>query len=365
MIVLVGGSGSGKSTIQNILKEKHGFESLVSYTTRPPRKGEVDGKDYHFISSEEFEEKRNSGFFAEIGKYREWFYGTAKEDCTNEKVAVLTPHGLRQMKKISELNITSFYIDVPRRDRLVKILQRGDDIEEAKRRDSSDFGQFDGVEDEVDFVIKNDGYKYSPVEMAAFVNYKYEATNRKMIILCDIDGVVDNLVELVIERYNEKYDDELKKEDVTDYDMNLFTKPECQNVFKEFCTDELIASMTPYEGSVKVITELMKSNNYDFYFLTSTFPHNVGAKHEWLKKFFPLYNERMLMVSYRKDLVYGDILIDDCPANMSKNVSFNFLFDQPWNKGFGDAYVNLWHVENWEDIFNKIKLLEEKFGKTN
>lgn len=98
--------------------------------------------------------------------YNDWNYGVAKEDCTDDKVAVLTPHGLRQVSKINDINVTSFYINVPRRDRLIKILQRGDNIEEAYRRSLSDVGQFDGIIDEVDYVINNDGYRHSIKEMA-------------------------------------------------------------------------------------------------------------------------------------------------------------------------------------------------------
>ena len=106
-----------------------------------------------------------AGFFAESASYNGWRYGVAKEDCTDDKVAVLTPQGLRQVSKIPEINVTSFYINVPRRDRLIKILQRGDNIEEAYRRSLSDVGQFDGIEDEVDYVIDNDGYEKSIEKM--------------------------------------------------------------------------------------------------------------------------------------------------------------------------------------------------------
>lgn len=172
MIVLVGASASGKSSIERCLVNDFGYKKIVSYTTRQPREGEVDGLDYHFISVEQFEVLKEQGFFAEVATYNNWHYGTAKEDCTDDKVAVLTPHGLRQLKKIDGLNITSFYINVPRRDRLIKLLQRGDSIEESYRRNVSDVGMFDGVEDEVNFVINNDGYKKSVIEMATEVHIK-------------------------------------------------------------------------------------------------------------------------------------------------------------------------------------------------
>jgi guanylate kinase len=166
MIVLVGESASGKSSIERYLMDNYRYKKIVSYTTRSPRLGEVDGIDYHFISVEEFKKLKEQGFFAETAVYNNWHYGTAKEDCTDDKIAVLTPHGLRQISKVNGITVTSFYINVPRRDRLIKILQRGDDIEEAYRRSLSDVGQFDGIEDEVNYVISNEGYKKSIKEMA-------------------------------------------------------------------------------------------------------------------------------------------------------------------------------------------------------
>ena len=166
MVVLVGESASGKSSIERYLVNNHGYSKVVSYTTRQPRDGEVDGVDYHFISNEQFLKLEEQGFFAETAVYNGWYYGTAKKDCTDDKIAVLTPHGMRQLKKIKDIKIISFYINVPRRDRLIKILQRGDDIEEAYRRSLSDVGQFDGIKDEVDFIIDNNGYEKSIMEMA-------------------------------------------------------------------------------------------------------------------------------------------------------------------------------------------------------
>ena len=48
MIILVGESASGKSTIEKILTEKYGYKKTISYTTRQPRDGEINGVNYHF-----------------------------------------------------------------------------------------------------------------------------------------------------------------------------------------------------------------------------------------------------------------------------------------------------------------------------
>lgn len=167
IIILVGESASGKSSIEKALVKNHGLQKVISYTTRPHRDGEVDGIDYHFITDKKFKELQSKNFFGEVGEYRGWHYGSSISDCMKDgMVTVLTPHGFRQMKNINELDIISFYIKVPRRDRIIKILQRGDDIEECYRRNLTDVGMFDGIEDEVDFVLHNKGYVETPEETA-------------------------------------------------------------------------------------------------------------------------------------------------------------------------------------------------------
>ena len=178
MLILLGESASGKSSIVRHLVKEYGFKNIVTYTTRPPREGEKDGIDYHFISEEQFLKYQAEGFFAETAVYRKWYYGSAKKDYmqeSNKVVAVLTPHGLRQIKK-NKLEVFSIYIAVPRRDRLIKILERGDDIEESYRRNLSDVGQFDGIMDEVNFTVANEKYNKSIKEMTSTIYQIYKGT---------------------------------------------------------------------------------------------------------------------------------------------------------------------------------------------
>jgi guanylate kinase len=154
VIAIIGASATGKTTIERIL-EKQGLERIISYTSRPMRKNEISDIDYHFISDTEFLEKLEYNFFAEHTSYRGWHYGISKNDCANNKVAVVEPVGFRRLKKIEGLNIRSFYIKTDDRTRMIRMLKRGDDIAEAIRRMYSDQGSFNGIEDEVDYIIEN------------------------------------------------------------------------------------------------------------------------------------------------------------------------------------------------------------------
>lgn len=160
MIVIVGESACGKSTLQKTFIEKHPeFSKIVTYTTRPPRPGEQDGVDYYFVTDTKFNELKKKNFFVETNSYRGWQYGTPIEDCMdNHKIAVLTPAGLRTLR-FRGVPTISVYLKVDRRSRLIKSLMRGDDIEEAYRRNLSDVGQFDAISKEVQYIIPNEGFE--------------------------------------------------------------------------------------------------------------------------------------------------------------------------------------------------------------
>ena len=82
LFLIVGPSGSGKGTvIEHIQSRYPGFVYPVSYTTREPRKGEVDGEVYHFISKAEFEKRIEEGGFLEYATvHSNNYYGTAKDE---------------------------------------------------------------------------------------------------------------------------------------------------------------------------------------------------------------------------------------------------------------------------------------------
>ncbi len=78
LIVISGFSGAGKGTIVKRLVDRFGYSLSVSCTTRAPRPGEVDGKDYHFKTKEEFENLIDYNGFIEYAQYVDNYYGTPR-----------------------------------------------------------------------------------------------------------------------------------------------------------------------------------------------------------------------------------------------------------------------------------------------
>ncbi|MBT8536416.1 guanylate kinase [Polynucleobacter paneuropaeus] len=79
MLMIVAPSGAGKSSLVNaLLQSEPGLTISLSTTTRSPRPGEVDGKDYRFVTPEVFKQERDQGQFLEWAEVHGHFYGTSK-----------------------------------------------------------------------------------------------------------------------------------------------------------------------------------------------------------------------------------------------------------------------------------------------
>lgn len=79
MFVVSAPSGAGKTTLCDALRQTPDFVYSVSCTTRPPRAGEVDGEDYHFLSESDFKARVEAGEFLEYAKVFEHHYGTLRQ----------------------------------------------------------------------------------------------------------------------------------------------------------------------------------------------------------------------------------------------------------------------------------------------
>lgn len=83
LIIITAPSGAGKTTLIKKLLVDNNYRLSVSYTTRSPRKGEVNGVDYNFIDDKTFLQKKDSNFFAEWALVHNHYYGTSKENSYN------------------------------------------------------------------------------------------------------------------------------------------------------------------------------------------------------------------------------------------------------------------------------------------
>lgn len=141
-IAFVGKSGAGKDTIKNLLIEKSNLKPEVSYTTRPPREGEINGQSYFFVTEEEFHSKD----MIEKVCFRGWWYGTEKEQFDNSNIFIFTPSGIKLLPEEHRNQLYIVYLHVSKEEQKKRIIKRGSyEEKELERRiiaDEEDFKNF-------------------------------------------------------------------------------------------------------------------------------------------------------------------------------------------------------------------------------
>lgn len=169
LFILIGESGSGKSTIEKEIHRLGLANKVISTSTRKPRSYEVEGEDYHFISEMVFKTYLSQGQYAEWSQYTtvdgKAYYGINKNDIKLDKgnqLCVVNPHGARQLKKSLGDDVVVIHIKRDERSRVVSALNRDDSnfdnvLRETYRRYLSDKEDFSGIEDIVNYVVSNNG----------------------------------------------------------------------------------------------------------------------------------------------------------------------------------------------------------------
>jgi guanylate kinase len=142
IIIFSAPSGAGKSTIvQHLMKQDLGLEFSISATSRKPREGEADGREYHFISPEEFRRKIKGNAFIEWEEvYPDQFYGTLFSEV--ERIMEKGKHAIFDIDVAGGMSLKKFYgeracaifVQPPSREVLEKRLRsRGTDDEDSLR----------------------------------------------------------------------------------------------------------------------------------------------------------------------------------------------------------------------------------------
>ena len=133
MVILSSPSGAGKTTLVNLLSKNNNFEISISHTTRKPRPNESSGKDYYFVSDQEFKRLIKNEEFLEYAKVFNNYYGTTRTpviDKLNKGKNVLFDidwQGADQIKnKNLDFKLITFFILPPSKEILYKRLSNRD-----------------------------------------------------------------------------------------------------------------------------------------------------------------------------------------------------------------------------------------------
>lgn len=167
-------------------------------------------------------------------------------------------------------------------------------------------------------------------------------------IFVDVDAVVIDIHSAWLSLYNQDYDDSLSVDQITDWDMTKFVKPECgKDIYKYLPMESLYDTALAVDGAISSI-HWLRQHDYDVRFLTSGVQ---PAKIMWLGNRGLLISEHFLfspdvIVAHDKSIVKGDILIDDNLKNCENFQGKSILFAQPWN----NVVSPFFRADGWPDV---------------
>ncbi|MDP9750034.1 guanylate kinase [Thermoanaerobacter pentosaceus] len=176
LIVLSGPSGAGKGTICKALMEKEKDLKLsISATTRPPRSGEIEGKNYFFKTEEEFEKMIENDSFLEWAKVYDHYYGTPKDfvlknlDEGNDVVLEIDIQGALKIKEKFPEGIFIFILPPSMEELKNRIKKRGTETEEEIiKRFKSAYEELNYVS-RYNYVVINDSIEEAVEKIRAII----------------------------------------------------------------------------------------------------------------------------------------------------------------------------------------------------
>ena len=187
MFILSSPSGAGKTTLtKKIAANNKNFSISISYTTRKPRPNEIDGKDYKFVSVEEFNDLVKGNNFFEYASIFDNYYGTLKKpvlDLLSRGKDVLFDidwQGTQKLKKVQNISLVTFFILPPNIQVLKeRLLNRHKGQEELIEKRMNKFNEEASHWNEYNYVFINDDLNICYEKILNVINSEKKGIRQK------------------------------------------------------------------------------------------------------------------------------------------------------------------------------------------
>ena len=198
LFIISAPSGTGKTTIcKHLLARNSDLCLSISATTRAPRAGEIDGKDYFFITKEEYLEKVNTGGFLEHAQVFDNYYGTPlafihKQISLGKNIIFdIDWQGMRKITSVERFNVVTLFFVPPSIEVLKNRLKHRGDCDEQIEKRIAGFVNDAEKANEYDYVIVNDDLD----KTCGFVEHIYQAEKIKFSrrgVLTFVNEITEN-----------------------------------------------------------------------------------------------------------------------------------------------------------------------------
>lgn len=192
---------------------------------------------------------------------------------------------------------------------------------------------------------------------------------KKLVILLDLDDILNNQNQVWTKYLNDTYDYNVDYNDITEWDISKsYPGLDSRSIYGPVLSPMLVPLMSaPMDA--QEYTYSWYSAGHILLVTTSTSTQNIKEKTQWLYENYKWFNEDHLMLTRKKQLIRGDVLIDDGIHNLLPDSETQIVptyeklcFDKPWNRGFSCLEHGIHRAHSFSEIDEVIKILEKRNG---
>ena len=177
-----------------------------------------------------------------------------------------------------------------------------------------------------------------------------------MTILVDMDDTIEQLLQAWVRAVNEKYRQSARYEDIRSWDVSAaFPDLTWEQVYGVTAEPGFWKTVEPIPGAAEALQRLMR-DGHDVYIVTATTYRSVPEKmDDLLFRYFPFLSWDQVIITRNKQMIRGDVLIDDGIHNLEGGDYAKILMTAPHNRDYDAKANGMIRVENWDRIEAEIR----------
>ena len=180
---------------------------------------------------------------------------------------------------------------------------------------------------------------------------------RQLTILVDMDDTIIKLLDAWVAWLNHSFGTDVKPDDITSWDVSkAFPTLTKEQVYSPLMCDEFWYRVSPVDGAADALQRLI-NDGHKVLVVTSSSHHTLRTKMDTvLFGYFPFLTWKDVIVTKHKQLIKGDILVDDGVHNLENGDYLKVLMDAPHNRNYDTECNGMIRVKTWEEAYNVIKI---------
>lgn len=181
---------------------------------------------------------------------------------------------------------------------------------------------------------------------------------KKLTVLIDMDDTIECLLDAWIDALNKKYGRNVDPQEVNDWDvLKFYPGLSNNNLYSVFREEDFWDKVVPKGEAVEYVRKIM-DDGHDVLIVTSSYYDDIGRKmRKVLFKWFPYIPWRNVIVASRKQMIRGDVLIDDGVHNLVGGAYAKILMEAPHNRAYDAEGNGMLRVKTWPEAYREVKNL--------